>query len=200
MYIPEENYSLVEDSMKTKFLSQRKPRPHEIINASLKDITDGVISICNLLNIQYRFAEQSIINSYNQFIIAETSAGEDVGTQSDDEDPKEPQEANDAKQEPTTVINNIDQSTTNNNDNSTTNNTTNNNISVNVNVDLSELKQLLKEIKTFTCKKLDSLLIKYNISKHGNKERKIEKLLNYINSMINDAQNLKDSCEKAKDT
>jgi hypothetical protein len=78
MYLSEENYGLIEDAMKTKFLEQRKPRSHEVVSAPLQDIITGAVSICNLINVKYRFAEQDVIDSYNKFIIADTSAGEEI--------------------------------------------------------------------------------------------------------------------------
>ena len=200
MYLPEENYSLVEDAMKTRFLEERQPRSHEVYTSPLQELINGAESICDVLKIQYRFAEQSVIDSYNQFIIAETSA-EDIGTQADDETVEhETEEDIQDSKDPEHLMSNTVNNIHNDQSNNTTNNITNNNISVNVNVDLSELKQLLKDIESFTCKKLDSLLIQYGLSKHGNKARKVEKLVDFIKTQIQDAQNLKNSCEKAKDT
>lgn len=78
IHLPKESYSIVEDAMKMKFLEQRKPRSHEVVNASLNEITTGAIAICDIMKVKYRFADQSTIDSYNQFVIADTSAGEEL--------------------------------------------------------------------------------------------------------------------------
>jgi len=69
---------------------------------------------------------------------------------------------------------------------------TQNNISVNINVDLKELKDLLTQLDSFTIKKLDPLLEKFKIAKHGNKEKKIEKLKAFIQSKLKDSKEICD--------
>jgi hypothetical protein len=173
MYLDEDSYSLIETAMKRKFIEQRKPRSHELFTEELDNLRKGAIEICNVLNVVYRFAEPDAMEIYNQFIIEDTSAGEDIDNESSDEktmvesetvnnnDEKEPQACENIP------INNI-------------------NVNVNIRVDLSELKNLLKDLESFTNKRLDSLLNDYDIPKHGNKAKKIEKLKTYINDKLSE--------------
>lgn len=177
MYLDEDDYSLIESNMKKKFKEQRKPRSHELFNEELETLRKGAMDICDVINVSYRFAESDVIDAYNQFITEETSAGEeDIGTQADDEssdekvtdEPKSEDEKCDLRIQ---ACENMQINTANN-------------VNVNIRVNLSELKDLLKDLESFTNKKLDSFLDNYDIPKHGNKAKKIEKLRTYINEKL----------------
>lgn len=68
IYLTDTDYKLVEKLIKRKFLKQRNPLPHEIVEAPLEEIINGSIDICKVMNISFRLAEQNELDIYNEFI------------------------------------------------------------------------------------------------------------------------------------
>jgi hypothetical protein len=161
---PEFFIIMIEKIMEEKYGIQLNPSNHELFESLdvINDIKKTVINFLeNMCPGKYKIIEQELIDKYN----------EDISL---------------TIKEESKIINNINNSTTNNN-NSTTNNdnsTINNNTHIHIEVDLEELKILLKELSGFKIKKLDEYLEKFKIAKHGDKLKKMDKLKKYINSKM----------------
>lgn len=173
---------VLEKVMEAKFGANLNPNNSEVFGqVSLTAIKDTAISMLNVIcPDKYQVISQETIDAYNQDV--DLLIKEGIEPIEEEEEPeKEVKDKNESKDkcddEKHPIIN--ISANPNGNDNSV-------NVNVNIQVDLSELRSLLKDLETFTNKKLDSLLNKYDIPKHGNKDKKIEKLKTYINSKISE--------------
>lgn len=176
---------ILEKAMEEKFGANLNPNNSEVFEqVSLTALKDTAISMLNAIcPDKYQVISQETIDAYNQDVDLLIKEGiEPIEEESKEESEEEVKEnKNDSKDkyndEKHPIIN--ISANPNGNDNNV-------NVNVNIQVDLSELRSLLKDLETFTNKKLDSLLSKYDIPKHGNKDKKIEKLKSYINSKISE--------------
>lgn len=182
MYLDETSYDVVESAVKLRFISKRKPRPHEIVNASLREIVDAVIEICSSLKIEYSLGDQSQINVYNEFVIQETSANEtDLGTEADDEkvetDEKLEKEECENENFIETPISQVIYNTTN-----ITNNF--NAPLISIEPSLEEALSLLGEMKNMTNAKLKEYLDKHNRPVGCRKENMQTNLREYLMEIL----------------
>lgn len=165
----------LEKSMEVKFGANLNPNSSEVFEqVSLSALKEAAISLLNVMcPDKYQIISHEIIDAYNQDVDLMIKEG------------IEPIEDEETEIEENKIENEIKECENGSNDEkhpiiyapSNPSINENDNVNINIRIDLSELK-------TFTIKKLDSLLEKYNIPKHGNKDKKIEKLKNYFDSEI----------------
>jgi hypothetical protein len=205
---PPESIEVLEKSMEARFGKNLNPNSSEVFEGiSLNVLKEVAISMLNLTCPgKYQVISQEKIDSYNQDVDLLIKEGveaiqeeneEENEEENDQNDQKEEKEEKDEKEdknsekaESSSSSSNEKHSTINNISNPVFNNDNSVNVNVNVQVDLSELKNLLKDLETFTNKKLDIFLDKYDIPRHGNKDKKIEKLKTYINSKISEGSSI----------
>ena len=201
---PPECIEALETAMEVRFGENLNPNSSEVFeNVPIAKLKSTAISMMELLCPEkYQVISQDIIDSYNQDVDTVIKNGiepeedddDPIEQKNDDDDPIEQKNDDDEdpieqKNENPTEQKNDDTKTSspisctnsinaqNVNIDQTTNNITNN-----IQVDLTELIELLKDFKSLTIKRLDQYLEKYQLAKHGNKEKKIEKLRDYIES------------------
>lgn len=172
----------LETAMEAKFGANLNPNSSEVFeHVSLTALKDAATSMLNVMCLdKYQIISQETIDAYNQDVDLLIKEGiEPIEEEEIKEDKNESKDKYNDEKHPIINIS----ANPNGNDNNV-------NVNVNIQVDLSELRSLLKDLETFTNKALDSLLIRYDIPKHGNKDKKIEKLKTYINSKISEGANI----------
>lgn len=175
---------IVEKAMEEKYGINLNPSSSEVFESvDLNVLKSSVISLLDIICPgNYNIISQDKIDTYNEDVNNMIKEGIEP-IEDEDDNPSSEQENSPSRDQ----INNqpiLVPQTVNSHNNNTTNNIDTNIQNLNITINLDELKQLLQDLDSFTIKRLDPLLEKYSIPKHGTRAKKIAKLRDFIREKI----------------